>query len=644
MMRQARRIFWITAAGAAALIFAGGAPARAADVPATSQNSPAAAQPSALPPVPESQGNRLSEQPMVVVKSLHFEGNNVFTSADLMKVAQPYLDKRPGHRLTSEDLEDIRTAITLNYINAGYINSGAVLPDQDVTDGVIRYRIIEGRLTKVNLTRGGAHAMAPTSQPAAAAAGMPGMNMPEMNPPAPAPTPGNEVNPGDASAYNGQPRQKERIPQPPATNEPAPGLHLLRDSYILDRVYLGAGPPLNIVQLKDRLELLRQDPNIEKLNAELKPGDDPGTSVLDLAVTERFPLHFGVQYTNNRSPSVGAYRVNLLASDTDLTGNGDDLSVRYGVLAGEADDMRFSGSDDFSIDYSLPLTPNDLTLLVDYTRSDDLVFEQPFAAVDITSIEDSLAATLRQPIYRSTTQELAAFATFSHRYNRTFLLGEPFSFSPGVENGKSVVDALRVGPEYTSRSEVDALSVRGTLSVGLGLPGATIHPNTSLPSSQFAAFLGQLQYVHRLPLGAPESPEADTQIVFRTAAQFSFEPLLPLEQFSIGGIDTVRGYRENQLVRDNGVVSSLELRVPVIQISGRDVLTLVPFTDVGYGWNKKNIPEAELLSTVGVGLVFTPTDNITARIYYGCPFKHFDQPQHDLQDVSVHFDVTVFAL
>jgi hypothetical protein len=33
-------------------------------------------------------------------------------------------------------------------------------------------------------------------------------------------------------------------------------------------------------------------------------------------------------------------------------------------------------------------------------------------------------------------------------------------------------------------------------------------------------------------------------------------------------VRTVRGYQENQLVRDNGIAGSVELRIPVLQTQG----------------------------------------------------------------------------
>ena len=63
-----------------------------------------------------------------------------------------------------------------------------------------------------------------------------------------------------------------------------------------------------------------------------------------------------------------------------------------------------------------------------------------------------------------------------------------------------------------------------------------------------------------------------------------------LEQFAVGGVDSVRGYQENQLVRDQGLTASLELRVPVLRKQERDVLEAVPFFDVGYAINHGDAP------------------------------------------------------
>jgi hemolysin activation/secretion protein len=100
-----------------------------------------------------------------------------------------------------------------------------------------------------------------------------------------------------------------------------------------------------------------------------------------------------------------------------------------------------------------------------------------------------------------------------------------------------------------------------------------------IPDGEFFAWLGQFQWVRRFdPWGA--------QLVFRTDVQLAEDPLLSLEQFAMGGHATVRGYRENELVRDNGIISSLEVRVPLwSDTPGRPMVELAPFFDWGNSWN-----------------------------------------------------------
>ncbi len=42
--------------------------------------------------------------------------------------------------------------MTLLYINRGYINSGVVIPDQNVVNGVVAFRVVEGRVSDIEVT------------------------------------------------------------------------------------------------------------------------------------------------------------------------------------------------------------------------------------------------------------------------------------------------------------------------------------------------------------------------------------------------------------------------------------------------------------------------------------------------------------
>ncbi|MGH7186791.1 MAG: POTRA domain-containing protein, partial [Pseudomonadota bacterium] len=95
------------------------------------------------PPPPERRGPPVQ----VFVTGFEIVGSTVFAPQELAKVAEPYVNRT----LTSEDLEAVRQALTLYYVNRGYVTSGAVIPDQTVTDGIITIQIIEGKLTKIEV-------------------------------------------------------------------------------------------------------------------------------------------------------------------------------------------------------------------------------------------------------------------------------------------------------------------------------------------------------------------------------------------------------------------------------------------------------------------------------------------------------------
>ena len=414
------------------------------------------------------------------------------------------------------------------------------------------------------------------------------------------------------------------------------GLQRLNRRYIKDRLMLDAGPPLNIVNLQQRLQLLQQDPLIQRLNAELKPGIDRGQSDLDVRVEEATPYRVWVRFNNYQSPSVGAEREELSFIHRDVSGNGDTFAFTLGRSEGAAPKLDVS--------YALPLNASDTSIAFQFRKNVFNSIERQFSALDIKSRSDIYTITLRQPLYHSVHQEFAVFLSAERLNSETFLLGYPFSFSPGADNGRSTVTAMRLGQEWNFRTLTQAFSALSRFSFGLDALDSTIHDDSAAPDSRFFDWLGQFQWLRRLPFW-------NTQSIFRTDVQLSNRPLLALEQISVGGRYSVRGYRENQMVRDNGVISSLEFRIPILQEkTWADVVQLAPFIDYGHAWNTRQAtPDLQDLSSAGLGLRWELTSpshmNLHPQfeIYWGIPFRHIDYHDWNLQDSGVHFQLSISA-
>lgn len=58
----------------------------------------------------------------------------------------------------------------------------------------------------------------------------------------------------------------------------------------------------------------------------------------------------------------------------------------------------------------------------------------------------------------------------------------------------------------------------------------------------------------------------DTLLLVRGDVQLSTTSLVPLEQFSLGGFQNVRGYRQDLLLSDNGAFASAEVRLPILRL------------------------------------------------------------------------------
>jgi hemolysin activation/secretion protein len=102
-----------------------------------------------------------------------------------------------------------------------------------------------------------------------------------------------------------------------------------RPWWLRNEMRRGAGQPLNFNKLKESLQLLRQNPTISRINAELRPGGVPGESILDVDIKDTQPFRFAIEFDNKRPPSVGAEIVQARFTDLNVTGHNDLLEIIY---------------------------------------------------------------------------------------------------------------------------------------------------------------------------------------------------------------------------------------------------------------------------------------------------------------------------
>ena len=401
------------------------------------------------------------------------------------------------------------------------------------------------------------------------------------------------------------------------------GTRGLNESYIRSRIALATKTPFNQNELLKALQLLQLDPLIESISAELSAGVRRELSLLEITIEEADSFSIGTFANNGRAPSVGSFRRGFKINEGNLTGLGDSINLAY---------TNTDGSDGLDLSYTIPLNPRNGTLTLTGGFSETKVIEPPFENLDLTGDSRYYEVSYRQPLAQSAREEFALGLKGTLQESETTLDGNPFPLSRGAdEDGETRISALRFFQDWTKRNPREVISLRSQFNLGVSAFEATM--NDGQPDSEFFSWLGQAQYVRLL---APE-----TLFVARSDFQIAGEALVPLEQFGIGGLNSVRGYRQDALLTDNGLFATAEVRLPILKVKEVDgVLQIVPFVDVGFGWNSDNTDlEEDTLVGVGVGLNWQMGDNFRARIDYGVPLTDIDNQDRTWQENGIYFSV-----
>ncbi len=398
------------------------------------------------------------------------------------------------------------------------------------------------------------------------------------------------------------------------------GLKRLRMGYVRSRLDRATSTPVNQQRLEEALQLLQLDPLLEQVNAELTAGTTPGSNILRVSIEEAPAFHAAIAIENNQSPSIGSIQSSIEVSHDNLLGFGDRLSAEYG---------RTEGLDLYDVNYTIPVNARNGTLNFSYNNGDSRIIEDDFEDIGIRSETQTYSFGFRQPLTRTPTREFALGLSLDLRRSQTYLLDDiPFSFTEGPEDGEANVTVIRFSQDWVDRGTRRVLAARSQFSLGIDAFDATI--NDSGTDGQFFSWLGQFQWVQQL------SPRA--LLVARIDTQLTPDSLLSLERLSIGGVDTVRGYRENQLIADNGILGSVEVRLPLT--SDPRILQLSPFFEIGTVWNNRDIdPDPATIAGLGLGLRWLMTPDLSLSLDYGIPLISVGDRGNSLQASGLYFSI-----
>jgi hemolysin activation/secretion protein len=404
------------------------------------------------------------------------------------------------------------------------------------------------------------------------------------------------------------------------------GNQRLKLEYLSGRLAPGAATPFNANKINDALALVQNDPKIGKLEVlGISPGTSFGGSALSLKVTESNSLAGFIGADSYVSPFFGSTRAIGGLTYRNITGNGDDLNGTYfRSTSGEVDGLDFS--------YQLPLNPMNGQIQLRYAPTNSRLTLQPNNQKFVSN-SSTTEFSYRQPLVRTSKDEFALSLGFALQDEQTSINGVGANTNGVADNqGNTKTRVVKFAQEYTSSDDAGNWSLRSQFNLGVNAFGATINPKP-VGDGRFLLWQAQIQRVQRLG--------QDNYAIIQADGQVTPDRLVPSQQLTVGGGQSVRGYRQNVRSGDNGVRLSIEDRTVVSRdSSGQASLQFAANADLAQLWNNGGqATDNGLLASVGAGLIWEPVPRLVTRLDYAVPLRAIQDRGTSFQDSGFSFSV-----
>lgn len=392
---------------------------------------------------------------------------------------------------------------------------------------------------------------------------------------------------------------------------------------------LAEGTVPNFNKMQEQLAQLGAENPDRQITPILRAGETPGTLEVDLKVKDELPLHGKLELNGRNTSTTSRLRLVSSLRYDNLWQKMHSASVMYQVSPEDNQEV-----DVWAGTYAMPLFDSD-TRLAFYTVSSSSKAQIASAgALAVVGIGEIYGLRLVKPLkplddyYHS----LTLGADYKDFKEDLQLIGSdkiktPISYLPfmaqysGSVSGKGSETTFDLGLHFAVR--------------GLGNDPAEFELKRYKAKANYAFVTGELKHQQNLPL--------DMELVARAAGQAADSPLISNEQFSMGGVDSVRGYFETQSLADDAVFGSLELHSPHLGPSDWDDLNqlkLLAFFDAAKGWIKDPLPDTskgDFLASAGLGMRFKVWKHLSGLLDVGVPLNAQDPVKGG--DPRLHFNI-----
>ena len=395
-----------------------------------------------------------------------------------------------------------------------------------------------------------------------------------------------------------------------------------REWYLRSQFSHKDGDLFSLKDLQKELKTFNKNARSITMRAQLKPGEEYGTTDVTLKAEETMPYHLSASFDNFGRDTTGEHRGGIVASTDSLIGFQDRLSVAFNVAKSSFNPY---------IDYNVPVNRYGTRAGVSYMFGKSKVTSGEYKDFDLNAKTNTYSGYISHPLIDTIKGKLNVNTSLNYKTSTAKISGFKYS------DFNDINVAIGLGGNYNFERSVFYGSLYSTNGV--------IKDKIRQESEHFTKFNADAYYIHYLPWGIIGTIKA--------GGQYSPDNIAYVEQYQIGGISSVRGYSESLLMAPSAYYTSLEMLFPIpflpetinVPFSKkddtfrlRDAVKFAAFLDHGgIFYHEGKAHRENFLLSDGVGLRIAINKYLSARFYVGFPLMNKGTYHED--DTSFHFDL-----
>jgi hemolysin activation/secretion protein len=484
-------------------------------------------------------GEKPDAVPRFDIKGYQVEGNTLISADDLKSILSPFTGKEKDFGSVQEALDALEQA----YRDRGFSMVMVSLPEQELESGVVRLKVNESRVGKINI---------------------------------------------DGNRYFDQANILRSLPA------------------------LRQGETPDIKPISRSLKLANENPS-KKISLQLQNSDKENEFDANITVMDEKPWKIGISGDNTGDKQTGRTRLGALLQHANLFNRDHLLTIQYITSPEKLDKVSI-----YSLGYRVPIysLASSIDLIGAYSNVDSGTISAASNSMNVSGKGTILGIRYNQNLTRIGNYEHKLTLGLDYRAyenNVDFL---------GSQLGNNVT-VHPIGLTYAGTLTRDKINAGFYLTDLQNLPGSWGGSDSAADFEKARPGAPRDYNIFRYGANLSYALGADWQARVLFNGQYTNDPLVPGEQYGIGGATTVRGFSEREFANDQGYSGNVEIYTP--DLSGLFGVAafqsrLLVFYDRGYVSRKDPMPGDTVstqIASIGSGLRIMDAKRFTISVDCG---------------------------